>query len=247
MSEKQQCWEYKQCGREEGGANVKHLGVCPAYTDTEIDGLNSGENGGRMCWVSAGTFCGGQVQGTFAAKAIACLDCDFFHQVHKEQGDKFAFLYPGREFEEVSGLINELREVQLKQQNTIRELATPVMQIWDDIIVAPIIGTLDKQRCTELTEALLHAVSEFGSQFIILDITGVNIVDTQTADHIIRAVHACQLLGAQAVISGIRPAVSQTLVELGVDLGDILTRRNLRAALEHCLAAKSQIFDLTKV
>lgn len=83
------CWEYKDCGRQPGGAKVDELGVCPASVDTSSDGLNGGKNGGRICWTVSGTFCDGQVQGTFAEKQLSCMSCDFFKKVKQEEGGSF--------------------------------------------------------------------------------------------------------------------------------------------------------------
>ena len=80
------CWEEKKCGREPGGVNANELGVCQAAVEGGTDGLNNGKNGGRVCWALAGTLCGGKVQGTYAAKLISCMQCDFFKLVKKEQG-----------------------------------------------------------------------------------------------------------------------------------------------------------------
>ena len=85
-SQKPNCWEHKKCGREPGGGNVDELGTCPAATDTSFDQINSGTCGGRFCWGVAGTFCGGEVQGTFAEKRDSCLDCDFYSRVRAEEG-----------------------------------------------------------------------------------------------------------------------------------------------------------------
>ena len=79
------CWEYKKCGREEGGSKTSELGVCVAAAEIRADGFNEGQNGGRACWALAGTFCGGQVQGVFAEKLINCLECEFFKQVRHEE------------------------------------------------------------------------------------------------------------------------------------------------------------------
>ena len=78
------CWEFKKCGREPGGAKVNELGVCPAATDTSFNGVNGGVNGGRYCWRVAGTFCKGEVQGTYAKKMLTCINCDFFNRVELE-------------------------------------------------------------------------------------------------------------------------------------------------------------------
>jgi hypothetical protein len=83
---KMNCWESKKCGRQPGGAKVAELGVCPAASESRVNGANGGLNGGRACWVIAGTFCGGTVQGTFASKLANCIKCDFYKSVQKEEG-----------------------------------------------------------------------------------------------------------------------------------------------------------------
>ncbi len=90
------CWEFKQCGREPGGAKVSELGICAASVEAKTDGVNGGKNGGRICWAVTGTLCGGRVQGTFARKIANCLlDCQFFKAVMKEEGKQLD-LYPPR-------------------------------------------------------------------------------------------------------------------------------------------------------
>lgn len=88
------CWELKACGREPGGKSNHELGICPAAADISAHGLNSGKNGGRICWAIAGTFCGGIVQGTFAQKKIICNTCEVYKQVKEEEGASFLFLMP---------------------------------------------------------------------------------------------------------------------------------------------------------
>ena len=83
------CWQSKKCEREPGGAKTGDLGVCSAASDSKHDSINGGKNGGRYCWKIAGTLCGGQVQGSYAAKAGSCMVCDFFKTVQKEQGGDF--------------------------------------------------------------------------------------------------------------------------------------------------------------
>ena len=85
------CWEFKKCGREVGGSNAAELGVCPAYEEKRLDGVHGGQNAGRSCWAIAGTFCGGQVQGSFAEKEKNCLACDFYMFVRQEERPKGAF------------------------------------------------------------------------------------------------------------------------------------------------------------
>jgi len=83
------CWEFKKCERQPGGAKVAELGVCPVATATQAHGLNGGHNGGRACWVISETLCGGKVQGTFAAKMTKCMQCDFYVSVKDEQGASY--------------------------------------------------------------------------------------------------------------------------------------------------------------
>lgn len=83
---RQNCWEVKKCGRQLGGTNSNSLGICPVTTEKMAHGINSGTNGGRVCWVIAGTFCGGKAQGTFAKYITSCIACEFYKQVKKEEG-----------------------------------------------------------------------------------------------------------------------------------------------------------------
>jgi len=83
------CWEYKKCGRQPGGENVDKLGVCFAAMSKEYNGVHDGENGGRACWVVAGTLCGGKVQGTFASKIRNCVNCEFYKKVRSEEKENF--------------------------------------------------------------------------------------------------------------------------------------------------------------
>jgi hypothetical protein len=98
MSLTQNCWEYKKCGRYPGGLKVAEMGVCPAAVDAEGDGLNRGRKGGRICWAVTGTFCGGQVQGTFAKKQLSCMNCEFYKQVKQEEGSQFKLLKPRQKY-----------------------------------------------------------------------------------------------------------------------------------------------------
>jgi hypothetical protein len=88
---KKNCWEFKKCGREPGGAHEREFGVCPAATEKRLDGIHNGKNGGRSCWVVAGTMCRGEVQGNFAQKYKTCLICDFYNKVKREERDNYQF------------------------------------------------------------------------------------------------------------------------------------------------------------
>jgi len=123
-------------------------------------------------------------------------------------------------------------EERLQQQSReIMELSTPVMQVWQGVVVAPLIGSLDSQRTQQFMERLLNRVVETNSPMALVDIMGVPTIDTQTAQHLIETISAVRLLGAQVVLTGVRPAIAQTLVHLGIDLSDITTRSSLAAGL----------------
>ncbi|MCA9683700.1 MAG: STAS domain-containing protein [Myxococcales bacterium] len=121
------------------------------------------------------------------------------------------------------------------QAAAIRELSTPIMEVWDDVLVVPIIGMVDTQRSVDIMERVLAAIAMQGARCLIIDITGVDTVDTRTADYLIKIVDAAKLLGAFCVITGIGPGVAQTLVALGVDLSGVTTLRNLKQGLRACL------------
>ena len=122
-------------------------------------------------------------------------------------------------------------EVIIRQQEELLELSTPVVKLWDGILALPIIGTLDSARTQIVMESLLQKIVETGSEIAIIDITGVPTVDTITAQHLLKTVTAARLMGADCIISGIRPQIAQTIVYLGVDLADVITKATLADAL----------------
>jgi rsbT co-antagonist protein RsbR len=124
------------------------------------------------------------------------------------------------------------RETVINQQaETLLELSTPVVKLWDGIVALPLVGTLDSARTQVVMEALLQALVDTGSEHAIIDITGVAAVDTQVAQHLLKTVQAARLLGAECIISGIRPQIAQTVVALGIEFGDIHTKSSLADAM----------------
>ena len=126
-------------------------------------------------------------------------------------------------------------EVIERQQQEMLELSTPVIKLWQGILALPMIGTLDSARTQIVMETLLQEIMETGSEFAILDITGVPTVDTLVAQHLLKTVAAARLMGTECIISGIRPQIAQTIVHLGVDLQDILTKATLADAFKVAL------------
>lgn len=126
------------------------------------------------------------------------------------------------------------REEVIQRQNTeMEEISTPVIRVWDGILALPIIGTLDSSRTQVVMENLLEAIVETGSSIAILDISGVPAVDSLVAQHLMKTVAATRLMGAECVISGIRPEIAQTIVHLGIDLSTIITKASLANALKY--------------
>lgn len=118
------------------------------------------------------------------------------------------------------------------QAESLIELSLPVMKLWEEIVTVPIIGTLDSKRAKIVTENLLNKIVEFGYKYAIIDISGVPIIDSQVANHLLKTVRGVKLLGANAILTGIRPDVAQVLVELGVDLSEVTTSAVFAGGLE---------------
>ena len=119
------------------------------------------------------------------------------------------------------------------QRAAIRELSTPVMEVWNNVLCLPVVGVLDTSRSAEMTEVLLRSIVEKKARCAIIDITGIQVMATGTADHFLRMARAVRLLGAECVLTGINPNIAQTIVHMGVDLSDIVTHRSLRDALQY--------------
>jgi len=135
-------------------------------------------------------------------------------------------------------------DVIARQQEELLELSTPVVKLWDGVLALPMIGTLDSQRTQVVMESLLQRIVETGAEIAIIDITGVPTVDTLVAQHLLKTVTAIRLMGADAIISGVRPQIAQTIVHLGLDLQGIVTKANLADAL--ALALKRSGFIVGK-
>ncbi len=118
-----------------------------------------------------------------------------------------------------------------QQRSAIRSLSTPVIEVWRGVLCLPVVGVMDTARSAEMTSALLTTIVEKGSRYAIIDITGIDVMDTRTVDHFIRMAKAIRLLGAECALTGLNPHIAQTVVHMGLDLSDIVTHRSLRDAL----------------
>jgi len=123
-----------------------------------------------------------------------------------------------------------------KQREAIRELSTPIMEVWDGVLCLPVVGIMDTVRSAEMTSNLLEAVVEKKTRCTIIDITGIDVMDTRTVDHFMRMARAVRLLGAECVLTGMNPHIAQTVVSMGIDLTNIVTHRTLHEALQQYVA-----------
>ncbi|WP_151636152.1 STAS domain-containing protein [Noviherbaspirillum aerium] len=136
-------------------------------------------------------------------------------------------------------------QVIMRQQQELLELSTPVVQLWKNVLALPLIGTLDSARTQVVMESLLQKIVETGASIAIIDITGVPTVDTLVAQHLLKTVAAARLMGADCIISGIRPQIAQTIVHLGVNLEDVLTKATLADAFVVALKRTGAIITHT--
>ena len=126
------------------------------------------------------------------------------------------------------------------QQAAIRELSTPIIEVWTGVLCVPVVGVLDSQRAAELTNTLLLSVVEKRSKHVIVDVTGIEAMDTSSADHFLRIARSVTLLGAQCLLSGMHPNVARTIVHMGVELHGLQSHRTMRDALKRCVLDSRQ-------
>lgn len=143
--------------------------------------------------------------------------------------------------------IAERDQIIERQRQEMLELSTPVVELWDRVLTLPLIGTLDSARAQEVMENLLQTILERQAEVVIMDITGVGTVDTQVAQHLLRAAAAVRLMGAECIISGISPMIAQTMVQLGIDVGTVSTRSSIRTALADALQKVGYVIKTSEV
>lgn len=136
---------------------------------------------------------------------------------------------------EARAVLEEKLDTIRRQQVAIRDLSAPIIDLWEGILTLPIVGTVDSQRAVDITEKLLQRINETNAACVIIDLTGVDVVDTMTADHLIKLVKSARLLGTYCVVTGIGPEIARTLVDLGVELHELITLKRLREGLQACL------------
>jgi rsbT co-antagonist protein RsbR len=170
------------------------------------------------------------------ATFIFSLKEPLFEQMRRDGGDASSLWRVSSLLDHLGLYTTELHQraredVIRRQQQEILELSTPVVKLWEGVVAVPLIGTLDSERTQVVMESLLQMIVETGSTLAIIDITGVPTVDTLVAQHLIKTISAARLMGAECIISGIRPQIAQTIVHLGIDLQGIQTKASLADAI----------------
>lgn len=127
-----------------------------------------------------------------------------------------------------------------KQRIAISELSSPIMEVWDGVLCVPIVGVMDSLRSSETTEAVLRGVAEKGANCLIIDITGIEVMDTKTVDHFVKMAQAVRLLGARCILTGVAPSIADTVVQMGLDFSGIHTERSLREGLKRYVATRGR-------
>jgi rsbT co-antagonist protein RsbR len=180
---------------------------------------------------------------TETATTVMALKTAIYDVVDVEKGDETTL----RDYVAWSSFIDELslftfesyakarEQIITEQSEQLLELSTPVVKLWEGVVSVPLVGTLDSARAQVVMERLLQALIDTGSPYAIIDITGVPAVDTQVAQHVLKTVMAARLMGAECIVSGIRPQIAQTIVALGIEFGDIVTKASLADALRHAI------------
>jgi anti-anti-sigma regulatory factor len=126
-------------------------------------------------------------------------------------------------------------EIIARQKSAIQELSTPILLLWDDVLALPMVGQIDAARAEQTTEALLKRIVDSGARCVIVDVTGVDLIDTTTAGHFVKMMEAAGLLGSYCVVTGVGPEIAKTMVALDLDFGRVKTLRNLKEGLKHCM------------
>ena len=152
-----------------------------------------------------------------------------------EDGEIIGAVIEGKPITEQKELEKKLRKAIEKLKASQEELMTPVVQVWENILALPIIGIVDSYRAQKTMETLLDKIVETQSEMVIIDITGVASMDTEVANHLVKTVKAASLLGCTCVITGIRPEVAQIMIHLGINFGELITKRDMQEGLKYCL------------
>lgn len=163
---------------------------------------------------------------------------NWFLPVRDEKGEVESLITVSLDISESKRVEQELlAQIELieGQKMVIRSLATPIIQVWDGVLTMPLVGVVDSMRASDVMSSLLAEVVRTRARYALLDVTGVEVMDTATAGHILRLIQAIRLLGAEGIVTGVRPVIAQTMVSIGVDMASIVTLRSLREGLQYCI------------
>ncbi len=198
-----------------------------AFYDTEVSGLDRVEN--RRIWFEATLFA------IHAADGTTTHIAGMYRNVTDEVTQREELEQMRQQVEMQRAEFAAAQEALDSQQETIYELSSPVIQVWEGVLTVPVVGVVDSRRATTITESLLEAIVHYQAGNVIIDITGVAMVDTQVANYLLMTARACRLLGSEVALVGVGSEIAQTIVQLGVDLSDLTTRANLRDGIAWAL------------
>jgi rsbT co-antagonist protein RsbR len=194
------------------------------------------KSGGYRWLHWAATAVRGEDSLTYACARDITAHKDALAERDRALAEREAALASAAEYEaEFRRVEDELRRRVDDQQDAIHSMSTPIIQVWDDILTMPVVGLVDSARAADMKTSLLEAVARTGAKFAIVDLTGVDVLDTATADHLLKVMRAVGLLGARCILTGIQPSVAQIVVGLGLDMEGVITLRSLREGLKYCM------------
>jgi anti-anti-sigma regulatory factor len=167
---------------------------------------------------------------------LTCFLTDVTEKRRNEEERARLRIQLAQQNEQLSVQVQENAQLVERLRIAVSELTTPVLELWDSVLALPIVGIVDTERGGQMATRLLDALERHRARFVILDLTGVNTLDTSTASRLLQMARAAALLGTECIIAGIQSAVAQTLVAIGIDLGGLMTTRNLKQALDFCIS-----------
>jgi anti-anti-sigma factor len=236
--------EYSLEDRSPMAVDAFHRGKPTAYVDIQARAEKEGwgdvaRRMGFQCVVAVPLRAGGQTLGVLFIGSAAPSAGDDELSLVAAFGNQLAGavvrVRQDRERAQQVATLQQAYEQQARLLDVVRALSTPVIPVHDGVLVLPLVGTIDSTRSAQIMDALLEAVQREGASVVIVDVTGVPMVDSAVANHLLQAIRAASLLGAHCVLVGIAPSVAQTIVQLGIDLSGVATRSNLQAGIAHAL------------
>jgi rsbT co-antagonist protein RsbR len=200
------CWEYLNCDKTE----------CPAYGSDE-----------HRCWLIPNTFCRDEIKGTYLEKIEACASCEVFKVNMGKDDETLHFIA-----EQFRSYHNKVLE---EHRKAMQELANPVLQVWEGVLVLPLVGVIDSVRAVWMRETLLESVVKTKASVVIIDVTGLHGVDSEAVEELTKTLQAARILGAFCILAGISPEIAHAFSHAGASLHKVSMHSTLKSALKEAL------------